>query len=249
MTIQLGPIPLAVGVTAIIPAAGSGRRMGGGTPKQFQELAGLPVLIHTLRLFAAEPQVDEIVVAAAPDQVETTWELVRRYQVQKVTRVVAGGAERQESVWQALRVVGSRPRVIAVHDAARPLLPPEKLSAVLAAAAQYPALVMAVPIKDTIKVAALPPEEGPDALPVVTQTLPREQLWAIQTPQVFHGALLERAHRRAQADGYVGTDDAVLVERLGHPVAIFPGSPENFKLTTPEDLSAAEAILARRKVG
>jgi len=267
-------------VTAIIPAAGSGRRMGGGTPKQFQPLAGVPVLIHTLRLFAAEPQVDEIVVAAPPDHLEATWRLVREYGVEKVTRVVPGGRERQESVWRALQAVTSRPRVVVVHDAARPLLSPAGLRGILAAASRYPALTMGIPVKDTIKVAEVPaggvvPVHGAGApggpgpaggagaagggggsgggeaggLPQVVRTLPRETLWAVQTPQVFHASLLERAHRQALADGFVGTDDAVLVERLGEPVAIYPGEPENLKLTTPEDWALAEAILARRKVG
>lgn len=267
MTVPIGSVPLAVGVTAIIPAAGSGRRMGGGTPKQFQLLAGVPVLIHTLRLFAAEPQVDEIVVAAPPDWVEATWDLVREYRVEKVTRVVPGGRERQESVWRALQAVASRPRVVVIHDAARPLLSPAGLRGIVAAAARYPALTMGIPVKDTIKVAEVPAggtapaggagsaggagDPGGEAggLPRVVRTLPRETLWAVQTPQVFHASLLERAHRQAMADGFVGTDDAVLVERLGEPVAIYPGEPENLKLTTPEDWALAEAILARRKVG
>jgi 2-C-methyl-D-erythritol 4-phosphate cytidylyltransferase len=228
---------LQVAVSAIIPAAGSGKRMGGGTAKQFLPLRGEPVLLHTVRLFSQCPLVDEIVIAAG--DVAATQELVGS--LPKVTRIVQGGAERQDSVWAALQAVHSRPRIVCVHDAARPLLPPAVLESALRAAASHPAVVVAVPVKDTIKVVS------PDG--VVTATPDRSTLWAVQTPQIFWAETLVKAYRQAMADGFVGTDCASLVERIGVPVRIHPGSPENLKLTTPEDMAVAEAILARRQGG
>jgi 2-C-methyl-D-erythritol 4-phosphate cytidylyltransferase len=232
VSIEIGGLKVAV--SAIIPAAGSGKRMGGGTAKQFLPLRGEPVLVHTVRLLSRCPLVDEIVIAA--HDTETTRALVGAFP--KVTHIVPGGAERQDSVWAGLQAVHSRPRIICVHDAARPLLPPQVLESVLRAAAEHPAQVVAVPLKDTVKVA------GPDG--VVTATPDRAGLWAVQTPQVFWAEAMVAAYAKARAEGFVGTDDASLVERLGMPVRIHPGSHENLKLTTPEDFLLAEAILERR---
>lgn len=232
MSVEIGG--LRVPVSVIIPAAGSGKRMGGGTAKQFLPLRGEPVLVQTVRLFSESPLVDEIVIVAG--DLERTRELVGA--LPKVTHVVAGGAERQDSVWAGLQVVHSRPRIVAVHDAARPLLPAAVLEGVLRAAAIHPAQVVAVPVKDTVKVVA------PDGL--VTATPERSTLWAVQTPQVFWVETLLAAFRQARQEGFVGTDDASLVERMGVPVRVYPGSPENIKLTTPEDIRVAEAILEGR---
>lgn len=233
MSIAIGGLKVAVSV--IIPAAGYGKRMGGGTAKQFLPLRGEPVLVHTVRLFSESPLVDEIVIAA--HDLETTRELVGAFP--KVTHVVPGGAERQDSVWAALQVIGSRPRVICVHDAARPLLSREVLEGVLKEAAEQQAQVVAVPVKDTVKVV------GPNG--TVTATPDRKSLWAVQTPQVFWVEPLLQAFRQALADGFVGTDCASLVERLSVPVKIYPGNHENLKLTTPEDFLLADAILQRRE--
>ncbi len=229
MSIQSGG--LQVPVSVIIPAAGSGRRMGGGTAKQFLPLRGEPVLVRTVGLFSRCPLVDEIIIAAR--DVDGTRELVGR--MPKVTRIVQGGAERQDSVWAALQAVHSRPRIVAVHDAARPLLSPDVLEGVLQAAAVHPAQVVAVPVQDTIK------QVGPDG--VVAATPDRSTLWAVQTPQVFWADVLVRAFRQAAADGFVGTDDASLVERIGVPVRVHRGDPTNIKLTTPADFRVAEALL------
>ncbi len=232
MSIQIGG--LRVPVSVIIPAAGSGKRMGGGTAKQFLPLRGEPVLVHTVRVFSASPLVDEIVIAA--HDIDTTRDMVGQFP--KVTRIVPGGAERQDSVWAGLQAVHARPRIICVHDAARPLLSADTLEGVLRAAAQHPAQVVAVPVKDTVKVV--------DPSGVVTATPDRSTLWAVQTPQVFWAEPMVQAFRKAQAEGFVGTDCASLVERAGTPVRIYPGSHENIKLTTPEDFALAEAILERR---
>jgi 2-C-methyl-D-erythritol 4-phosphate cytidylyltransferase len=233
VSVEVGGVRVPVSV--IIPAAGSGKRMGGGTAKQFLPLRGEPVLVHTVRLFSESPLVDEIVIAAS--DCETTRELVGAFP--KVTFIVPGGAERQDSVWAALQVIHSRPRIIAVHDAARPLLPRTVLEGVLRAAGEHQAQVVAVPVKDTLKVV------GADGL--VTATPDRSTLWAVQTPQVFWVETLLAGFRQAQATGFVGTDDASLVERIGVPVRVFMGSHENIKLTTPEDFRVAEAILEGRR--
>lgn len=229
MSVEVGG--LQVPVSAIIPAAGSGRRMGGGTAKQFLPLRGEPVLVRTVRLFSDCPLVDEIVIAAA--DLEATRALVGH--IPKVTRIVQGGPERQDSVWAALQAVHSRPRIVAVHDAARPLLPRDVLEGVLRAAADWPAQVVAVPVQDTIK------QVGPDG--VVVATPDRSTLWAVQTPQVFWADVLVRAFRQALAEGFRGTDDASLVERIGVPVRVYPGHPSNIKLTTPTDFRLAELLL------
>jgi 2-C-methyl-D-erythritol 4-phosphate cytidylyltransferase len=234
VSIEIGG--LRVAVTVVIPAAGFGKRMGGETAKQFLPLRGESVLVHTVRLFAESPLVDEIVIAA--QDLAATQELVAPFP--KVTYVVQGGIHRQDSVWAALQVVHSRPRIVCVHDAARPLLPTAILEGVLRASANHPAQVVAVPVKDTIKVA------GPDGLVVATPD--RATLWEVQTPQVFWVEALMAAFRQAQADGFVGTDCASLVERTGVPVRIFAGSLENIKLTTPVDLMVAEVILTGRAV-
>ncbi len=238
--IYIGPRKLAVGVTALIPAAGSGSRMGAATPKQFLPLAGVPVLVHTLRIFAQEPRIDDIILATSPEQMDFTWDLVRAHGITKVTRIVAGGAERQSSVAAALAACTARPRIMVVHDAARPLLHPDGLAEMLDRAATVPAQIMAVPVKDTIKIV----RDG-----MVADTPAREALWAAQTPQVFHVNLLDAAYAAAAAEEFTGTDCASLVERLGVPVAVFMGSPENLKLTTPEDFAVAEAMLAHRAGG
>jgi 2-C-methyl-D-erythritol 4-phosphate cytidylyltransferase len=232
VSIEIGGLKVAV--SAIIPAAGSGKRMGGGTAKQFLPLRGEPVLVRTVRLFSESPLVDEIVIVAG--DVESTRELVAGFP--KVTYVIKGGAERQDSVWAGLQVVHSRPRIVCVHDAVRPLLTAELLEGVLRAAVRYPAQVLAVPVKDTIKIAR------PDG--TVVQTPDRALTWAVQTPQVFWAETMVQAFRQAYADGVYGTDCASLLERMGVSVQIYQGSNENIKLTTPEDFLVAEAILERR---
>lgn len=224
---------------AIIPAAGSGKRMGGGTAKQFLPLRGHSVLAHTLAVFQAAPGIDGIILAVPGDLVNYCLsEIVRPYSLSKVRDVVAGGAERQESVHKALDHLPADCEKVAVHDGVRPLLTPQILSGALEASRGKPGVVVAVPVRDTIKIV--------DGLGRVTDTPRRETLWAAQTPQIFMAGILKEAYRRAREDGFLATDDASLVERLGYQVEIFPGSGENLKITTPEDLLLAEAILQRR---
>ncbi len=220
---------------ALVPAAGSGSRLGLALPKAFVPLAGRPILAHTLARLEAVPLVEAIVVVVAEAEVEAcVRRVVRPAGLARVTAVVPGGAERQDSVRAGLAALPSWADVVLVHDAARPLVPPEVIEAVAHAAFASGAATAAVRPKDTVR------DDG-------GRTLDRGRLWLVQTPQGFRRDLLAEAHARAAADRYAGTDDASLVERLGHPVAVVPGSYRNVKITTREDLVVAEALLAEER--
>ncbi|HEY8367696.1 MAG TPA: 2-C-methyl-D-erythritol 4-phosphate cytidylyltransferase [Thermodesulfobacteriota bacterium] len=216
---------------ALVPAAGSGSRLGLALPKPFVPLAGRPILAHTLARLEAVPLVEAVVVVAAEGEIETCRGVVRATGLDRVAAVVPGGAERQDSVRSGLAALPAWADLVLVHDAARPLVPAEVVEAVAREAFASGAATAAVRPKDTVR-----DDDG--------RTLDRRRLWLVQTPQGFRRDLLVEAHAAAAADGYVGTDDASLVERLGHPVAVVPGSYRNVKITTREDLVVAEALLA-----
>ena len=223
-------------IHALIPAAGSGRRMNCPGNKQYLDLAGRQVLARTLELFERCPAVASIqLVVPAAEIRQCRREVVERYGFSKVSALVAGGAERQESVRLGLESMAlAADDLVLIHDGARPLLSEAVLQAVLAEAQHSGACLVAVPVKDTIKeVVAGRVQATPD----------RQRLWAAQTPQAFRYGLICEAHRQARMQGYAGTDDAALVERLGHPVAIVPGDYRNIKITTPDDLLLAAALL------
>jgi len=239
---------------AIIVAAGSGTRMAGPSTgsgqaldKLFAPLGGRPLLAHTLAAFQECPAVERLVLVLSPANLDRGRQLVQSYGFDKVNRVCAGGPRRQDSVRLGLEALrqgsGQAPSTssgqalgpcqwVAVHDGARPLVTPDLILAALETAGETGAAVPALPLADTIK------EAGPDGL--VLRTLDRGRLWAVQTPQVFRYDLLLRAHQEITADV---TDDAAMLEAQGLPVKIFPGSRINLKVTTPEDLRLAEAIL------
>lgn len=223
-------------VTAIIAAAGSGRRMGREMNKVFLPLAGRPVLARTAAAMAACPEVDGLVVVVAPGEETGAEAVLTASGLGKPWRVVAGGSERQHSVMNALAAVPEACDYVVVHDGARPLIDPGAISAAIAAARAGGAAGVAVPVKDTIKEV--------DVGGIIAATPDRSRLWAIQTPQVFAAGLLRQAYAAAAAAGVIATDDAALVERLGAKVIIVPGSYRNLKITTPEDLVMAEALLA-----
>ncbi|MCL6558299.1 MAG: 2-C-methyl-D-erythritol 4-phosphate cytidylyltransferase [Firmicutes bacterium] len=229
-----------VRIMAVVPAAGQGGRMGTETRKQFLPLAGIPVLGHVLRVFEESPFIQGVVISAAPDELEYCREqVVLRLGFKKVSAVVPGGKERQDSVYNGLLALSSDTDIVVIHDGARPLLTAGDLAAVTEAVRIHGAATLAVPVKDTVKVAG---ESG-----FVYETLPRGRLWLTQTPQAFNYRLLLDAHHRAREAGRAGTDDAGLVETAGHPVKLVMGSYENIKITTPEDLVVAEAILESRR--
>ena len=220
-------------VVVILPAGGSGRRLGGRTPKQFLALGGVPILALTARHFARHPETAEIVVAAPSALVVRTARLLARYVSRARLTVVPGGAERQDSVWEGLRAVSADAAIAVVHDAVRQFITRALLDAVLAAARDAGAAICALPIAETVKRV----RDG-----VVEGTIDRTGLWAVQTPQAFRADVLREAHEKARRDGFVGTDEAMLVERLGHPVRVVRGLPGNVKITTPEDLRRARRI-------
>jgi 2-C-methyl-D-erythritol 4-phosphate cytidylyltransferase len=226
----------AVQAVAIIPAGGIGRRMNARLPKQYLRLGRTPVLVRTLRVLAGAAAVSGIVVAVPRERVEATRRLLRASGVRKVLEVVAGGRERQESVWLGLQAAG-QPEWVLVHDAVRPFISAALIARVLVAAGPTGAATCGLPVRETVK------RVRED---VVESTLDRAGLWLIQTPQAFRRELLWEAHDKARRDGYPGTDDAVLVERLGGRVAVVPGLAENLKITTPGDLRVARLWTGRR---
>lgn len=230
---------------AVIVAGGTGERSGLSSGKQLALVAGAPVLTHTLRAFDACLAVDEIVVVVHPERVEEyRREAIEPLSSAKVRAVVGGGDTRQRSVGAGLAAVSPDADLIGIHDGARPLVTPELIASVYAALGGAPSLagmVVGHPSYDTLKAV--------DSQRRVLGTQDRSALWAAQTPQVFRAEALREAYERAEADGFTGTDDASLVERLGGAVAMFPGPRDNIKVTVPEDLLVVERLLALRGEG
>jgi 2-C-methyl-D-erythritol 4-phosphate cytidylyltransferase len=210
--------------------------MGAGKNKLLLELNGLPVLIHTLRVFEQDEACSGIILAIHPQDEIEFQSLLTRYNVSKVIHLIPGGKERQDSIYNALISVETD-GIILVHDAARPFIQKEHIYRLTEMAAGTGAAILGVPAKDTIKKV----QYG-----VVVETVERSSLWAVQTPQAFRISLLTEAYKRAEKDHFLGTDDASLVERLNYPVSMVEGDYDNIKLTTPEDLYFAEAILKKR---
>lgn len=221
---------------AIIPAGGSGKRVGASIAKQYLLLHALPVLVRTLRVFQKAEVISDIIVVVPVDDVASVRkQVVEKYNLTKVVAVVAGGRERQDSVACGLRAVAAACDIVMVHDAVRPFVTENMIHRVAAAAAGCGAASLGVLAKDTIKETT---EDG-----IVQRTLPRRNLWQTQTPQAFSYDLLLRAYEAAEKDHYYGTDDASLVERIGAKVQMIAGSDENMKITTPEDMKMAESFL------
>lgn len=223
--------------TAVIVAAGAAARMQ-GTDKILADLNGKPVLLHTLRAFQDCPAVDEIVVVTRQDLLGAVGSLCQSNEIDKVHNIVVGGETRSASVMAGLDCAVQRATLAAIHDGARPLATPALIEAVIRKAEQTGAAAPAVPVKDTVKAAA----QG-----VVTETLERSSLVAVQTPQVFDIDLLRAALYKASQDGVSLTDDCAAVERIGMKVHLTEGSEENLKITTPLDLLVARAVLAGRE--
>lgn len=240
-------------VVVIIPAAGLGTRMAPASAlkgkkkapsKQFTELGGTPILIHTLRQFAACAEIAEIHVALRRDEINNfraRLEKDGKDILEKKVQLVEGGEHRQQSVANALAAVHAESDdVILVHDAVRPFVTREIIQQVIAAARKHGAAIAGMPAVDTVKQVERTAEGA-----VITATLPRERVVMAQTPQGFRYGLLKQVFDEARADGFMGTDEASLVERSGHEVAVVMGSPRNIKITTPADLELAEFFLKR----
>jgi 2-C-methyl-D-erythritol 4-phosphate cytidylyltransferase len=240
-------------VVVIIPAAGLGTRMTSApsakgkkaaASKQFTELGGTPILIHTLRKFAASPLIYEIYVALRKNEIagfRGSLEKEAKDILEKEINLVEGGEHRQQSVANAMAAVSASPDdIVLVHDAVRPFVTLEIIQDVIQAAQKYGAAIAGVPAVDTVKQVERTAEGA-----VITATLPRERVVMAQTPQGFRFSVLKKAFDEATADGFIGTDEASLVERSGHEVAVVMGSPRNIKITTPADLELAEFFLKR----
>ncbi len=226
-------------VTVIIAAAGQGKRMGAEGNKVFLPLAGKSILAHTIARFAACELIDEMVIVAARGEEDEVSEIARRESPKVPCKIVSGGLERQDSINNALAASSAAAQIILVHDGARPLVSSECIEAVIRGARDFRAAVTAVPVKDTIKLA------GEDL--TVVKTPERSRLWAVHTPQGFEASLLRLAYQEAVKEGVRATDDASLVERMGVAVKLVGGSYENIKVTTPEDLRLAEALLKKKE--
>lgn len=219
-------------VGVVVVAAGRGTRMGTAVSKQYLPLAGKPVLVHTLEAFEAMPFVSTVVLVVGAGEQEQCEAYVKEYGLSKVSSVLSGGPERQSSVYRGLKALGTDIEWVMVHDGVRPFITERDANACLAGAKEHGAAVLAVPVKDTVKIVA------PGGC--IESTPNRSSLWAIHTPQAFHLRELIEAHEQAEREGFLGTDDAMLAERAGQPVYVVEGSYGNIKITTPEDLEWAE---------
>lgn len=227
-------------LACIVAAAGLGLRAGGEQKKQFLLLKGKPLLVHTLEALGASPLITRILVVVPPQELDfCRQEVVEKYNLSKIEGLVGGGQERQDSVYNGLKALSPSPEWVLIHDGVRPLVTPRMIEDCLQSARETGAAVCALPAYETVK------EVDPQGLVVATRE--RSRLWLVQTPQVFRYSLLWEAHQKAQAEGYYATDDAALVERLGLKVKVALGSPQNIKITTPEDFKRAEGLLSAGK--
>ena len=224
---------------AIIPGGGSGRRMEGAVPKQYIPLDDTPILIHTLKIFQESSYIDEIFLVVPPDDVSAVRAMLDgEYHLSKVSRVLAGGRERQDSVRNGLQEVGDKHDIVVIHDAVRPFITGELIRLAVEGAIAVGAVAVGVKAKDTVK------QVGGDDL--VTETITRDSLWLVQTPQAFQRQVIKKAYEKAYEDNFTGTDDAVLVERIGIPVKMIQGSSDNIKITTQDDLLIGEALIKKK---
>jgi 2-C-methyl-D-erythritol 4-phosphate cytidylyltransferase len=222
--------------SAIIVAAGKGTRMGPGTDKLFLELSGQPIVVHTWRRFEQAACIDEIVLVVRDGMQAAFTALAEKYQLRKRFRLVAGGQERQDSVWNGLEALSPNSEIVAIQDAARPCTSPELVAATVAAAKETGAAVAAQPVTDTIK------ESGDGK--TIERTLDRTRLWAVQTPQTFRVEVIRRALAEVRKRGLLVTDDTAACELIGQPVRLVVSAQPNPKVTRPEDLPCVEALLA-----
>jgi 2-C-methyl-D-erythritol 4-phosphate cytidylyltransferase len=212
--------------------------MGGGTPKQFLSLDGVPIFVHTVRKFAAADSIDEICLALRPEVMARARKDLEREQSAKPLRLVSGGATRQETVDRALAEAPPATELVVVHDAVRPFVDQEMIRKVVEAARREGAAILGIPSVDTVKQVERQ---------IILGTVPRERIVLAQTPQAFRYDIIREAFARAAADGFNGTDESSLVERLGHTVTVLMGSDRNIKITKPSDLPLARLYIAQER--
>jgi len=235
-------------VVAIIVAGGVGKRIvgdpatggEGNLPKQFLTLKDKPILAHTIDKFERCELIDEIILVVPEDYLGyCSQAIVDKYSFKKIKRITCGGKERHDSVYLGLKACPNSTSIVAIHDGVRPLISPQKISESIKLCQQKKAVILAVPPKETIKRV----EDG-----LVITTLDRKKLWLIQTPQVFEYKLILHAYEKARKDEFKGTDDSIMVERMGHEVVVLEGEHQNIKITTTEDLTLAEKLLEMSNV-
>ena len=224
-------------VIALVPAAGLGKRLGPGTNKPFYRLLGKPLLVWTIEALQRIDEIEEIVPIIKESDWDMAMELFEQYRLSKISHVARGGIERQDSVYNGLKLLDGKTETVLIHDGARPLVSESVVRDALSGITGVDGVIVAVPVKDTIKETA----GG-----FVKRTLEREPLWAVQTPQVFCYRFIKDAYEKAMTEQFYSTDDSALAERAGGRVKVIMGSYDNLKITTPEDISIAEFVLRRK---
>jgi 2-C-methyl-D-erythritol 4-phosphate cytidylyltransferase len=232
-------------IAAILPAAGLGTRMGHDTPKQFLELEGVPIVIHSLRRIASCAMVTDIILATRGDLIANLERAVGAEKIAQSVRVVRGGDSRQESVARALEEVPGDTEIVLVHDAVRPFVTVEQIQRVIEEARRCGAAILGVPAMDTVK--EVKRASLPEDVALITATIPRERVVLAQTPQAFQTKVLKEAFAKAEADGVNASDEAGLVERLGRDVHVVLGSERNIKITRPADMDLTRFYLQLEK--
>lgn len=225
--------------TAVIVAAGKGKRMGTEISKQFLPLCGKEILAHTVEKFEKAEKIRDIILVTGEDSLQDVQDMTQEYGWKKIRSIVAGGKERQDSVWNGLQEVSVDAEIVLIHDGVRPFVTEDILDISVETALEMGGCVTGVPAKDTIKVC--------NSENIAVDTPDRSTLWQIQTPQTFRRELIMKAYEQAKEDGFVGTDDASLAEYSGYPVKVIMGSYRNIKITTKEDLLIGEAFLKEER--
>jgi len=228
-------------VVAIVPAAGLGKRFSASEKKTFVKLSGTPLVIYTLKKLHKSASVTEIIPVLRQEDLATGLELAESHNLEKIKQIATGGKERQDSVYNALKLV-NEDCLILIHDGARPFISGEMIENLLKEIKGVDGVVPGMPVKETLKEVDIKKR-------IVLSTVKREKLWTIQTPQIFPFKVIKKAYDKAYADGFHATDDAALVERIGGKIKIIPGSPFNIKITTPEDFDVAECLLTKKELG
>lgn len=221
---------------AIIVGAGRGVRMNRATPKQYLLLQQMPILVHSIMAFNACRDVHQIILVVPPKDIQFCKEkIINPVAMKKPIQLVAGGERRQDSVWQGLLAINDKESIVVIHDGVRPVIEPRQISACIDGAAETGACILAIPVSDTLKAVNSDYQ--------IESTVNRDGLWLAQTPQVFQYKILIKAHESACKEGFSNTDDSALVERMGIKVRVILGSRRNIKITDPEDLDMAKALL------
>jgi 2-C-methyl-D-erythritol 4-phosphate cytidylyltransferase len=232
-------------IAAIVPAAGLGTRMGAGTPKQFLELDGMPLVIYTLRRLAACAAITDFFISTRADEIVALQDKVGKSGIGRPARVVHGGDTRQQSVANALAQVDPTTEIVLVHDAVRPFVMPEQIDRVIAEARKRGAAILGIPAIDTVK--EVKRASLSEDVALISATIPRERIVLAQTPQAFSYAILRDAFKKAQQDDVTASDESALVERMGHEVFVVLGSERNLKITRPADMDLAHFYLEQER--